>query len=95
MGGNVRKATGSEADRIMAVKARLIDNIKTEIDTGEITKPEILCLFAHITGMLIAMQDQHSMTPDEAIQLVYRNIEAGNTSIVEQIFEGIDEAKVC
>ncbi|WP_371398873.1 hypothetical protein [Marinovum algicola] len=84
----MRKATDTEQDRIMKVKERLITGMKAELTSGEISKPEALCLFAHVTGMLIAMQDQRTMTPDEAMNLVANNIEQGNASAIEQLFQG-------
>lgn len=85
----MRKATDIEQDRIMAVKVRLIDGMNAELQSGEITKCEALCLFAHVTGMLIAMQDQRTMSPTTAMDLVGKNIEAGNASVIEQVFEGV------
>lgn len=84
----MRLASEAEGNRIMAVKARLIDGMKAELLSGEISKPEALCLFAHVTGMLIAMQDQRTMTPDQAMDMVAKNIEAGNASAIDQLFEG-------
>ncbi|WP_317959873.1 hypothetical protein [Phaeobacter inhibens] len=72
----------------MKVKERLITGMKSELMSGEISKPEALSLFAHVTGMLIAMQDQRTMSPDEAMNIVAKNIEQGNASAIEQIFEG-------
>lgn len=84
----MRQATEAEQDRIMRVKARLIDAVKAELMSGEISRPEALALFAHVTGLLIAMQDQRTMTPDEAMALVGRNIEQGNASAIDQMFSG-------
>lgn len=83
----MRKATKSEQDRLMAVKNRILSGIKDELAAGEISNVEILALMAQVTGMVIAMQDQRTMTPDQAMDLVARNIEAGNASAVEQLFQ--------
>ena len=84
----MRQATKSERDRLMRVKAQLIGSMKSELVAGEISKPEALALFAQVTGMLIAMQDQRTMTPDDAMTLVSRNIQEGNASFIDQMFSG-------
>lgn len=85
----LREATDKEQARLMAVKTRLLESVKDEMLSGEITKAEFLCLFAHITGMLIAMQDQRTMMWQEAMDIVAENIRAGNASAIEQSFAGI------
>ena len=74
----------------MAVKERLLNSMKHEMMSGEISKAECLCLFAHVTGMLIAMQDQREVTPEQAMDMVGKNIEAGNASAIEQMLGGAD-----
>ncbi len=81
----MRKSTDEEQERIFTVKAKLLNGIKEEIEAGSVTKPELLCLMAHITGMLIAMQDQRTMTPKHAMELVTANIQQGNFSAIEQL----------
>lgn len=34
---------------------------------------------------MIAIQDQRSMTPDEAMAIVLKNIEEGNQEMIEQV----------
>ena len=85
----MRLATLEEQDRIMAVKQRVIASIQSEMISGEVSKEEALCLFAYVTGMLIAFQDQTKMTGIQAMEIVGMNIEAGNASAIEQAFEGI------
>lgn len=81
----MRRATYAEQERIMSAKTRLLDGLKVELANGEISKPEALALFAHVTGMIVAMQDQRDMTPAQAMDVVVRNIEAGNASAIEQM----------
>ena len=81
----MRRATNAEQERIMGAKTRLLDGLKVELTNGEISKPEALALFAHVTGMIVAMQDQRDMTPAQAMDVVVRNIEAGNASAIEQM----------
>lgn len=39
---------------------------------------EMLALAAQTTGKILAMQDQRSMTPEQAMQMVMDNMMAGN-----------------
>ena len=48
----------------------------------QVTAPEMLALAAHLTGQLIALQDQRTMTPDQAMQIVAANIEQGNQEVI-------------
>ena len=84
----LRKSTEEEQERIMQVKHRLLMGIKDELLSGEVSKAELLGLMAHVTGMMIALQDQRTMSPEQAMNLVISNIENGNKSAVEQMFEG-------
>lgn len=42
---------------------------------------EILALLAHLVGQVIAMQDQRTMTPAMAMELVASNIQQGNSEV--------------
>lgn len=46
---------------------------------------ELLAIAAHLVGQLIAMQDQRTMTPAQAMALVSSNLEAGNAEMLEQL----------
>lgn len=45
---------------------------------GKLRSDEVLALAAYTVGQLIALQDQRTMTPAMAMELVASNIEAGN-----------------
>lgn len=83
----MRKPTETEADRLMAVKERLMKSIQAEIAAGEISNAEMLALMAHVTGMVLAMQDQRTMTPSQGMEIIVRNIESGNRTAIEQLLE--------
>jgi len=52
---------------------------------GEHLSPqEILAIAAQVVGMIVALQDQRTMTPDMAMELVARNIQSGNKAAIEQ-----------
>lgn len=55
------------------------------IKKHNLTAPEMLALSAYLTGQLIAMQDQMTMTPDMAMELVATNIEAGNKHVIDEL----------
>lgn len=46
---------------------------------------EILAVVSYTVGQLVALQDQTSMTPQMAMQIVATNIEAGNRSVLEEL----------
>lgn len=48
---------------------------------------EILAIAAYTVGQLIALQDQRTVTPAMAMDIVAKNIEAGNLHVVEGLSE--------
>lgn len=46
---------------------------------------EMLAVAANLVGKLIAMQDQRTVSTDQAFKTVTRNIEMGNRSVFEQL----------
>lgn len=52
---------------------------------GELDAKEMLALSAHLVGQIVAMQDQRTVTPDMAMQIVSSNIEAGNAEALSEI----------
>lgn len=52
---------------------------------GDVTPTEMLAIAANMIGKLIAMQDQRTITPDEAMEIVQLNIEAGNARAIEAL----------
>lgn len=49
----------------------------------KLSERDILLIAANMLGKLIAMQDQRTMTPKEALELVGKNIEYGNQQVLE------------
>lgn len=43
---------------------------------------EILAVLSHLVGQVIALQDQRTVTPLMAMELVQKNIEIGNQAVV-------------
>ena len=44
--------------------------------------PEMMALAAYITGQIMAMQDARKWTPALAMEVVARNLEAGNAQAI-------------
>jgi len=53
--------------------------------SGKASAQELLAISAKITGMLIALQDQRTMTADQATQIVAINIELGNRDVINRL----------
>ena len=45
----------------------------------------MLAISAQVTGMIVALQDQRTMTPEMAMTIVAENIEEGNKGIIANI----------
>lgn len=45
----------------------------------------LLAIAAYAVGQLVAMQDQRRMTPIMAMEIVARNIEAGNQNAIQAV----------
>lgn len=46
---------------------------------------DLLAVASQIVGMLVALQDQRTMTPEMAMRIVAENVEAGNEEIVRNL----------
>lgn len=49
---------------------------------GALPAVEMLALTAYAVGQIVALQDQREITPNQAMQLVLRNIEQGNADAI-------------
>lgn len=54
--------------------------MKRQTDLHNLSAEDVLALCAFMTGGAIAFQDQRTMTPDQAMDLVMVNIQVGNAS---------------
>lgn len=52
---------------------------------GKLTSLEMLAIAANMLGKLVAMQDQRTVTPDKAMEIVVKNLELGNNQALEQL----------
>ncbi|MDA4845992.1 hypothetical protein [Hoeflea poritis] len=53
--------------------------------SDNLSAEEILACLAQTVGTVIALQDQRTMTPDEAIEIVAKNMEIGNRLVVDDL----------
>lgn len=44
---------------------------------------ELLAIVANMIGKMVAMQDQRTVTPEMAMEIVARNIEVGNQQVID------------
>lgn len=52
---------------------------------GTLDGLELLAVAANIVGKLVALQDQRTVTPAQALEVVARNIELGNREALETV----------
>lgn len=52
-----------------------------------LSKMEVLAIAANMVGKLIALQDQRKVTPDQAMKVVFENIEYGNETVICELSE--------
>lgn len=65
------------------VRDKMLAVVREEAAT--MAADEILALMAYTVGQLVALQDQRKMTPAMAMEIVARNIEAGNAHVVKGV----------
>ena len=53
----------------------------------KLTAAELLAIAANMLGKLMAMQDQRTMTPNRAMEIVGENIERGNKEVLDQLMQ--------
>jgi hypothetical protein len=59
---------------------------------GALEESEMLALAAHLVGQIIALQDQRTMSPERAMEIVARNIEQGNSEILSGLLDSQGQA---
>ena len=77
--------TPEREKKLMRAKKALAGDMRKWCDKYDLTDREALALCAYVTGAAIAMQDQRITTSKLAMEIVLRNIEAGNASVIDQL----------
>lgn len=57
-----------------------------------LTPAEMLAIAANMVGKLVAMQDQRTMTPAVAMEIISKNIEYGNQQVIEELSKSAGSA---
>ena len=52
-----------------------------------VSKQALLAIAANMVGKLVALQDQRELTPAQAMEVVAKNLELGNQSVIRQLLE--------
>jgi hypothetical protein len=52
---------------------------------GHLPPRELLALVSNLLGKMIALQDQRTMSPAEAMEIVASNIQLGNQQIIDEL----------
>ena len=52
---------------------------------GHLSGVEILAIASNMVGKIVALQDQRSITPAKAMEIVFKNIEMGNSQVIESL----------
>jgi len=78
---NVRSVTPQPEH--VAFRNDVLDLLKKH--AGHLDAKDMLALSAHLVGQLVAMQDQRTMTREIALEIVARNIEAGNAEVLANL----------
>jgi len=58
----------------------------------KMTSLEVLAIASNMVGKLIAMQDQRTVTPEKAMEVVTRNVEYGNQQVLAALSSTQGEA---
>lgn len=59
---------------------------------AKLSSEELLAVAANMLGKLVALQDQRTMTIDRAMEIVSRNIQYGNSQVIEKINASVGHA---
>jgi hypothetical protein len=52
-----------------------------------LSQPELMALVANILGKMIAMQDQRTMSPEQAMEIVATNMKHGNQQVLDELMD--------
>lgn len=63
----------------------VVDLVRRHAD--KLSAAEMLAVAANMLGKLIALQDQRTMTPERAMEIVAKNIEHGNAEARKQLLD--------
>ena len=85
MNDSIKMKSFEPSDALRKAKAAFLDALKPYGD--DLTPEEILALLSNMTGQTLALLDQEKYTPDMGINIIMKNIEAGNKEVVDALME--------
>ena len=53
--------------------------------SAKLSSAELLAVAANMLGKIIALQDQRTMTREQALEIVLHNLEVGNQQVIDQL----------
>lgn len=59
---------------------------------GHLSALEMLAVASNAVGKIVAMQDQRKTTPEQAMEVVARNIEHGNQQTIAELMKSVGSA---
>lgn len=59
---------------------------------GHLSALEMLAVASNAAGKIVAMQDQRKTTPEQAMEVVARNIEHGNQQTIAELMKSVGSA---
>lgn len=81
--GEAKMKLSAASERHQRLRSAVMEAIRKE--GAEIPAEEILAVLAYSVGQVIAVQDQRAITPEMALNLVMRNVEAGNADALREL----------
>lgn len=54
-------------------------------EAADMPGEQVLAIMANITGGVLALLDQRRFTPDQAMEIISANIEAGNRAVIDEL----------
>ena len=76
---------GDVHDPLRRLRDRLMRDLRRAAAEEGVSDPDLLALLAFETGALLACQDPGVLMPEEGVDLVWRNITAGNLAALAMI----------
>jgi hypothetical protein len=68
-------------DKHIAFRRALEEAIRVHAATLDAL--DILAVLSHLVGQVVALQDQRTVTPEMAMELVANNLQSGNAELIE------------
>lgn len=71
------------SEESMMLRGKILDVLR--LYGSRLDAIEVLATLSYTVGQCLAMQDSRSVTIDQAMLIILKNIEAGNMQVVEEL----------